>query len=72
MIQYLNKWSIQRRLLTGLAPVLLLGCSSVPMAPGTAYAQSSDSISRSQADADSQLMFEIMISELAGLSLIHI
>ncbi len=66
MIQYLNKWSIQRRLLTGLAPVLLLGCSSVPMAPGTAYAQSSDSISRSQADADSQLMFEIMISELAG------
>lgn len=66
MIQYLNKWSMQRRLLTGLAPVLLLGCSSVPMAPGTAYAQSSPSISRSQADADSQLMFEIMISELAG------
>lgn len=66
MIQYLNKWSISRRLLTGLTPVLLLGCSSVQMAPGSAHAQSTSSVARSQADADSQLMFEIMIAELAG------
>ncbi len=69
MIKWLNNGSIPRRLMTGLTPVLLLGCSSAQMAPGNAFAQSSlveAPAILSQEDADSQLMFEIMISELAG------
>ena len=69
MIKWLNNGSISRRLMTGLTPVLLLGCSSAQMAPSNAFAQSSlaeSSAILSQEDADSQLMFEIMISELAG------
>ncbi|MFT5893931.1 MAG: tetratricopeptide (TPR) repeat protein [bacterium] len=65
----LKKCSLPRRLMTGLTPLLLLGCSTVQMAPGNAFAQSSvgsEGAVLSQEGMDSQLMFEIMISELAG------
>ncbi|MFT6307472.1 MAG: tetratricopeptide (TPR) repeat protein [Halioglobus sp.] len=55
--------------MTGLTSLLLLGCSTVQMTPGNAFAQSSvdgDGVVLSQQGAESQLMFEIMISELAG------
>jgi len=55
--------------MTGLTPLLLLGCSTVQLAPGKAYAQSSivgNGAALSQEGEQSQLMFEIMISELAG------
>lgn len=64
-----KKCSLPRRLMTGLTPLLLLGCSTAQMTPGNAYAQSSvggDAATLSQDGVDSQLMFEIMISELAG------
>jgi tetratricopeptide (TPR) repeat protein len=53
--------------------VALIGCSAIPLASKTALAQSSqgDTVSPGNADSkpasmDSQLMFEIMIAELAG------
>jgi len=54
--------------MTGLSPVLLLGCSTVQMTSSPAYAQSATSAGGSFqfSSADSQLMFEIMIAELAG------
>jgi tetratricopeptide (TPR) repeat protein len=69
MNNWLKKCSLSRRLMTGITPLLLLGCSTVQMAPGNAYAQSSvggEGAVLSQEGMDSQLMFEIMISELAG------
>jgi len=67
-----------RRIAPAMLPALLLGCSAVPMAPGNALAQDAaqqtpplapDVVfappSRGTTD-DAQLMFEIMISELAG------
>lgn len=65
----LKKCSLPRRLMTGLTPLLLLGCSTVQMTPGNAFAQSSvggEGAVLSQEGTDSQLMFEIMIAELAG------
>lgn len=65
----LKKCSLPRRLMTGLTPLLLLGCSTVQMTPGNAFAQSSvagEGTVLSQEGTDSQLMFEIMIAELAG------
>lgn len=69
MNNWLKKCSLPRRLMTGMTPLLLLGCSTVQMTPGNAYAQSSvggEGAVLSQEGMDSQLMFEIMISELAG------
>lgn len=69
MNNWLKKCSLPRRLMTGITPLLLLGCSTVQMTPGNAYAQSSvggEGAVLSQEGMDSQLMFEIMISELAG------
>ncbi|MGQ7843924.1 tetratricopeptide repeat protein [Granulosicoccus sp. 3-233] len=73
-----------QRLCSGAVSCLLLGCSAVPMSPGTVLAQGGDGSSDpepaagstvSPAEAtgragqslmDSQLMFELMIAELAG------
>ena len=69
MNNWLKKCSLPHRLMTGLTPLLLLGCSTVPLAPGSAHAQSSvvgEGAILNQEGMDSQLMFEIMISELAG------
>lgn len=69
MNNWLKKSSLPHRLMTGLTPLLLLGCSTVQLAPGTAHAQSSvggEAAALSREGMDSQLMFEIMIAELAG------
>lgn len=70
-----------RRVLMSMLPVALLGCSSMSMNTGTALAQASGDTAASTVAAadnaapvpkasneqvDSQLMFELMISELAG------
>lgn len=81
-----------KRLLSGITPLILLGCSAVPMSSGIAMAQSDPSetilggvdkaapqppprgstprgkpVGWAQDEAqDSQLMFELMIAELAG------
>ena len=60
--------------LSVLVPMVLLGCSSVPLGAGDAQAQSTeepDSLipqnnASGSSDMDSQLMFELMIAELAG------
>lgn len=69
MSRILHKRVLSSRFMAGLTPILLLGCSTVPMSPGTALAQS-DSVAREMPSGDSgmdsQLMFELMISELAG------
>jgi len=51
--------SIGRRASYGAAVALLIGCSSVPIAPGVANAQPTMS------DDDSQLLYELLVSELA-------
>lgn len=52
--------------LSALVPVVLLGCSSMPLGTGKALAQgSSEQDSVVQSDMSSQLMFEIMIADLA-------
>ncbi|MBX2879606.1 MAG: tetratricopeptide repeat protein [Granulosicoccus sp.] len=67
-----------RHLLPLLMGAALIGCSTIPLGSGTALAQSDAESSPSDASAasdtqtptdppvDSQLMFEIMIAELAG------
>ncbi|ASJ72230.1 tetratricopeptide repeat protein [Granulosicoccus antarcticus] len=71
-----------QRLVSGALPFLMLGCSTVPMGPGTALAAQSDGAESlaqaqpepeavstapvSQSTMDGQLMFELMIAELAG------
>jgi len=64
-----------RRLLTSVLPMVLLGCSSMSMNTGTALAQASDAADEPDSapvsdtpgeQMDGQLMFELMISELAG------
>lgn len=68
-----------QRLISGVLPcLLLLGCSAVPMSPGRVLAQDAAPSSASgptrdsdaepvvQSQMDSQLMFELMIAELAG------
>ncbi len=74
-----------QRLCSGAIPcLLLLGCSAVPMSPGTVMAQGSDPAAQpapatdtagsaretpaagGQSTMDAQLMFELMIAELAG------
>lgn len=69
-----------QRLCSGALPcLLLLGCSTVPMSPGTVLAQevdtppapvdpgpAADVAAGGQANMDGQLMFELMIAELAG------
>ena len=73
MLRKVNNKVLSRRFMAGLTPVLLLGCSAVPMSPGTAMAQtekaqaSTDTTVEEPAERmDGQLMFELMISELAG------
>lgn len=72
--------SLLRKAFSGTVPcLLLLGCSAVPMSPGTVMAQTaveapatvtpetvSPRPSASQSGMDGQLMFELMIAELAG------
>lgn len=56
------------RTLSALIPIVLLGCSSINFAPNRALAQSeaADSGQESvQSEMSSQLMFELMIAELA-------
>lgn len=67
-----------QRLFSGTVPcLLLLGCSTVPMSPGTVLAQTGVSEPAAvtteggqpaggQSSMDGQLMFELMIAELAG------
>jgi len=52
-----SRW---RQLVSGVMPVLLLGCSAMPMTAGVAVADNHS------AETDGQLMYEIMIAELAG------
>lgn len=70
MNKQLKKCFLSRRIMTGLASLLLLvGCSTVQMVPGKVYAQDNfggQGTHQGQESATSQLMFEIMISELAG------
>jgi tetratricopeptide (TPR) repeat protein len=55
------------RILSGILPAFLVGCGAVPMAPGDAHADETTRLQRIQlADERSQLMYEIMIAELAG------
>ena len=59
--------ALVRKTLSALLPVALLGCSSLPLSPGTVFAQTSgDQTAVDPADSQSQLMFELMIAELAG------
>jgi len=67
-----------RQILSAVLPFILFGCTAVPMAPKIALAQSSGESSNANAagsgvlvegagdSSDSQLMFELMIAELAG------
>ncbi|MFK8082213.1 MAG: tetratricopeptide repeat protein [Granulosicoccus sp.] len=55
--------------LSAIVPIFLLGCSSIPFTPTPALAQSelpATKASDTQSDMDSQLMYELMIAELAG------
>jgi len=59
-----------RRFASAMLPVLLISCSAAPMAPGSATAQEAapvpfDAPPRGTRD-DAQLMYQIMIAELAG------
>lgn len=54
-----------RRVLSGVAVAILLGCSAMPMSPGTARADVSADAA-AERDFDGDLMFELMIAELAG------
>ena len=59
--QYKPGWpGCWRQVLSSVLPVLLLGCSTVPMAPGIAKADAQPG------ETDGQLMYELMIAELAG------
>jgi len=50
------------RALSGVAVAILLGCSAMPMAPGVVHAD--DSAASAKFDGD--LMFQLLIAELAG------
>ena len=75
MVRWLDTKALVVQTLAGkaasaLLPMLLLGCSSLPLTPGSAQAQTADapldSSTSEQSEMDSQLMFELMIAELAG------
>ena len=75
MVRWLDSRAMAVETLAGkaasaLLPMLLLGCSSLPLTPGAALAQTSDAPSANATSEpsvmDSQLMFELMIAELAG------
>ncbi len=76
----MGKDRLFQRLISGALPCFLLGCSTVPMSPATVLAQA-DSVKppaaqtqpavaprakAGQSTMDGQLMFELMIAELAG------
>ncbi len=79
-INLMGKDRLFKRLVSGALPCFLLGCSTVPITPGTALAQSdtvepptaqtlpavSPKSKAGQSSMDGQLMFELMIAELAG------
>ncbi len=79
-INLMGKDRLFKRLVSGALPCFLLGCSTVPMSPGTALAQAdtveppaaqtlpavSPESKAGQSSMDGQLMFELMIAELAG------
>ncbi len=78
----IGKDRLFQRLVSGGLPFFLLGCSTVPMSPGTVLAQAdtvepptaqtlpapavSPTTKGGQSSMDGQLMFELMIAELAG------
>ena len=76
----IGKDRLFQRLVSGALPCFLLGCSTVPMSPGTVLAQADTVkppaaqtlssgkpvIKAGQSSMDGQLMFELMIAELAG------
>jgi len=69
MVKLFKLGSLHRHVMTGLTPMLLLGCSTAQLTPSPAYAQAAPNQAefvQRQEGMDSQLMFEIMISELAG------
>lgn len=67
MLECFDTKAVAGKALSALIPIVLLGCSSLPLAPNQALAQSQPSGQGSiQSDMDSQLMFELMIAELAG------
>ncbi|MFK7857282.1 MAG: tetratricopeptide repeat protein [Granulosicoccus sp.] len=69
MLECFDTKAVARKALSAFLPILLLGCSSIPLAPQQALAQSESPAparNGTQSDMDSQLMFELMIAELAG------
>lgn len=67
MLKCFDTKALVSKALSALVPLALLGCSSIPLAPSEAFAQSSgDQSASSQSTMDSQLMYELMIAELAG------
>lgn len=70
MLMGFDKNGIKSKLFSALAPMVLLGCSTVPLGTNDALAQQetaqSAATNSSNSEVDSQLMFELMIAELAG------
>ncbi len=66
MFRLLDTKAYIRKSLSAFVPVVLLGCSSMPLGTGEALAQSSEEQDAVvQSDMSSQLMFELMIADLA-------
>jgi len=65
MLECFDTKAIAGKALSALLPIFLLGCSSIPLASSQALAQS-ELPEVDGADTDSQLMYELMIAELAG------
>jgi len=65
MLECFDTKAIAGKALSALLPIFLLGCSSIPLASSQALAQS-ELPEVEGADTDSQLMYELMIAELAG------
>ena len=67
MLKCFDTKAVASKAISALVPLVLLGCSSIPLAPNEAHAQSTvDQRTSSQSGMSSQLMFELMIAELAG------
>ena len=71
MVTFFDAKAARKKLLSALVPTtvvaVLLGCSSVPLGAGEALAQqATEQRAPTQSEMDSQLMFELMIAELAG------
>lgn len=70
MTYRLHAYGTPRQVLSAVLPFVLIGCTAVPIASKSALAQSSEqapTLTPGIGDSsDSQLMFELMIAELAG------